>query len=141
MTVNALESSTSIFEKVGGADTVHRLVEAFYQHMDTLPAARNIRAMHAENLAPTRAVLKLYLAEWLGGPAEYSASRGHPRLRMRHMHFQIGPSERDAWMLCMGKALDETIEDANIRESLRQNFAKLADWVRNDPDNAHDKQH
>jgi hemoglobin len=44
-------------------------------------------------------------------------------------------------MLCMNGALDATIEDVGIRESLRENFAKLADWMRNDPDNAHDKRH
>jgi hemoglobin len=141
MAVDSLEASTSIFDKIGGMDTVHRLVETFYKNMDTLPGARDIRAMHAQNLAPTQAILKLYLAEWLGGPAEYSATRGHPRLRMRHVRFSIGPAERDAWMLCMDKALDETIEDAVIRESLREKFAKLADWVRNDPDNEHDKRH
>jgi hemoglobin len=137
--MTVLNPPTSILTKIGGADTVHRLVEAFYGNMDAMPAARTIRAMHAETLAPAKAILKLYLAEWLGGPNEYSAKRGHPRLRMRHMRFPIGPAERAAWMLCMGKALEETIDDANSRENLQQNFAKLADWLCNDLDNEHDK--
>lgn len=136
-----LDNTTSIFERIGGADTVDRLVDTFYRNMDELPQARAIRAIHAEDLGPTRAILKVYLSEWLGGPKEYSAKKGHPRLRMRHAHLSIGPAERDAWMLCMNGALDANIADAGVRESLRENFSKLADWMRNDPDNAHDKSH
>jgi hemoglobin len=131
--------ATSAFEAIGGHAAVERLVEVFYRNMETLPGARSIRAMHAADLSATKAILKQYLAEWLGGPDDYSRRRGHPRLRMRHMRFSIGPSERDAWMMCMSGALDETIDDARLREQLRSNFAKLADWVRNDPDNEHDK--
>jgi len=141
MTTAMLENPNSVFARIGGADAVDRLVETFYHNMDTLPAAQGIRAMHAQDLGPTRAVLKLYLSEWLGGPKDYSARKGHPRLRSRHMRLRIGPVERDAWMLCMNGALDTTIEDANLRERLRQDLAKLADWMRNDPDNEHDKRH
>jgi hemoglobin len=139
MTVDALQPVTSVFETIGGQGAVDRLVESFYRNMDVRPEARIIRAMHASDLGPMRSILKLYLAEWLGGPKAYSEQRGHPRLRMRHFGFAIGPAERDAWMACMSAALDEVIDDVNLRERLRQNFAKLADWVRNDPDNEHDK--
>lgn len=106
--------------------------------MDTLPEAKGIRAMHAKDLTSVKDVLKRYLGEWLGGPKLYSQERGHPRLRQRHMHFNIGPAERDAWMLCMQGALDETVEDAALRAHLSQSFFKLADWVRNDSGNPHD---
>ncbi|HYA79473.1 MAG TPA: group II truncated hemoglobin [Methylocystis sp.] len=133
-----LDNSKSMFDLIGGAATVDRLVDAFYRNMDELEEARAIRAVHAEDLGPTRAVLKLYLAEWLGGPAAYSAQKGHPRLRSRHMHIKIGPAERDAWLLCMNMALEETVQDEVSRAQIAQNLAKLADWMRNDPDNAHD---
>ncbi len=139
--MDALQSTRTAFDVIGGQPAVDRLVETFYRNMDAFPEARKIRAMHAPDLGPTKAVLKLYLAEWLGGPKSYSEQRGHPRLRMRHMGFAIGPAERDAWMSCMAGALEEVIDDVNLREKLRQNFAKLADWVRNDPDNEHDKHH
>jgi len=141
VTTTTIDNTVSIYDRIGGFDTVERLVETFYRNMDELPEARGIRAVHADDLGPTRAILKVYLAEWLGGPKDYSAKKGHPRLRMRHSHLRIGPAERDAWMLCMNGALDATIEDVGIREGLRENLAKLADWMRNDPDNAHDKRH
>jgi len=109
--------------------------------MDTLPEAKTIRDMHADDLTSVKNVLKRYLGEWLGGPKLYSQERGHPRLRMRHMPFRIGIAERDAWMLCMSGALEEVIEDAALRAQLQHSFFKLADWLRNDDGNPHDNNH
>lgn len=126
------------FDRIGGAPAVTRLVEAFYRRMDALPEASGIRAMHKNDLTSTKDVLRRYLGEWLGGPKLYSQERGHPRLRMRHIQLSIGPAERDAWMLCMTGALDEVVADAALRALLHDAFLKLADWVRNDPENPHD---
>lgn len=128
----------SMFERVGGAPTIDRLVESFYARMDSLPEANVIRAMHAPDLGPTKDVLKRYLGEWMGGPKHYSAERGHPRLRQRHQGFAIGDAERDAWLLCMRGALDEAIEDADARQEIYGLMAKLADWMRNQAGNPHD---
>lgn len=138
MTGNAQPTETH-FSRIGGAPAVDRLVEAFYRRMDAAPEARAIRAMHLDDLAPTKAILKDYLGEWLGGPLVYSQKRGHPRLRMRHTRFAIGPAERDAWMTCMRGALRETIADAALLGEIEHRLYQLADWVRNDEDNPHDR--
>lgn len=127
-----------MFERIGGAVTVDRLVESFYSRMDTSPEAVIIRTMHAPDLAPVKKVLKRYLGEWLGGPKLYSAEKGHPRLRQRHIGFSIGEAERDAWLLCMQGALEETIGDAGAREEIFAALQKLADWMRNQAGNPHD---
>ncbi|TFZ81926.1 group II truncated hemoglobin [Candidatus Macondimonas diazotrophica] len=132
------ETTVSMFERIGGAPTIERLVDAFYTRMDTLPEARTIRAMHAPDLEPVREVLRRYLGEWMGGPKLYSAERGHPRLRQRHMGFAIGNEERDAWLLCMRGALDETVSDSAAREEIYGLLARLADWMRNQDGNPHD---
>jgi hemoglobin len=132
------QDSPTPFVSIGGQTAIDSLVDAFYRRMDELPEARTIRKMHADDLAPVGQVLKRYLGEWLGGPKLYSQERGHPRLRMRHMHFRIGPAERDAWMVCMSGALEETVADPALRAQLLQSFYKLADWVRNDDGNPHD---
>ena len=124
----------SLFEQIGGASTVNRLVERFYVLMDTLPPAQGIRAMHDPDLGPVRQVLKDYLTEWLGGEPLYSTVRGHPRLRQRHMHVPIGCVERDAWLLCMDMALTECVPDAAIRTQIFHQLVRLADWMRNRPD-------
>jgi len=84
----------SMFERIGGAVTVDRLVESFYARMDGLPEAQTIRAMHAPELAPAKNVLKRYLSEWMGGPKLYSAEKGHPRLRQRHIRFSRSSGTR-----------------------------------------------
>jgi hemoglobin len=86
-------------------------------------------------------VLKRYLTEWTGGPALYTPEKGHPRLRQRHLGFPIGDAERDAWLLCMRGALDETVADAAAREAIYATLAKLADWMRNTAGNPHDAGH
>jgi hemoglobin len=123
----------SMFERIGGSTTIDRLVERFYERMDTLPEARTTRAMHAADLGTIKDVLKRYLTEWTGGPKLYSVEKGHPRLRQRHMGFVIGDNERDAWMLCMRGALEETMTDAAARQDLDRALSGLADWMRNRP--------
>jgi hemoglobin len=133
-----LSSYNPHFAQIGGAEGIDRLVEAFYRRVDTLPVAAGIRAMHALDLEPTKAILKVYLTEWMGGPKQYTPRRGPPRLRHAHRAFAIGQAERDAWMQCMRGALEETVADASLREQLERAFFKLADTVRNDPGNPHD---
>lgn len=121
------------FEQIGGQPAVDRIIDLFYDRMETLPEARIIRVLHPEDLGATRAVLKRYLAEWLGGPRAYSEERGHPRLRARHLPFSIGDEERDAWMVCMRGALEEVVADVSIREWLVEKLSGVADWMRNRP--------
>jgi hemoglobin len=126
------------YERIGGAVVVDRLVESFYHRMDTLPEAKTIRDMHGRNLGPIKVILKRYLSEWLGGPKLYSPEKGHPRLRQRHMGFAIGNAERDAWLLCMRGALEETVADVQARQDVDAAMTKLADWMRNQAGNPHD---
>jgi hemoglobin len=119
------------FERFGGAAAVQRLVDAFYDAMDTRPDAAAIRAMHAADLRETKTVLVDYFNEWLGGPKQYSAQRGPPRLRRVHQPFVIDETARAAWMACMQQALDSTCADAELRASLLAALAKVAAHVRN----------
>jgi hemoglobin len=133
-----VDVKVSMFERIGGAIVIDRLVESFYRRMETLPEAEAIRALHAPDLGPTKQVLKRYLCEWTGGPKLYSVEKGHPRLRQRHMHIPIGDEERDAWLLCMGGALEEAIGDIGARDEIHAALVKLADWMRNQAGNPHD---
>ena len=119
------------FALIGGQGTVDRLVDRFYDLMETLPEARVIRALHPRDLGVIREVLKKYLAQWLGGPTAYSDERGHPRLRARHLPFSIGDEERDAWMLCMRQAMQDVVTDEAVRDGILLKLSSLADWMRN----------
>ncbi|HET8932476.1 MAG TPA: group II truncated hemoglobin [Polyangiales bacterium] len=121
------------FAAIGGGEAIARLVDRFYHHMDTLPTASRVRALHPPRLGRVKAIFVHYLIEWMGGPALYSAERGHPRLRRRHMQFPIGAPERDAWMLCMRMALSEVVDDLALRAELDAAFYKIADFICNEP--------
>lgn len=124
------------FERIGGEEGVRRLVDRFYDLMDSLPEAREIRALHPESLDGSRDKLWWFLTGWLGGPPRYVERFGHPRLRARHLPFPIGERERDQWMLCMTRALEETVADVELRTFLRDALARLADHMRNQPPTA-----
>jgi hemoglobin len=122
------------FEQLGGDAGVRRLVDRFYDLMDTAPEAATIRRLHATSLKASRDKLHLFLTGWTGGPQVYVEKFGHPRLRMRHFPFAIGSRERDEWLWCMDRALDQQeIPDA-LRTMLRQKLHDLADHMRNRPD-------
>ena len=76
---------------------------------------------------------KLYqfLSGWMGGPQLYVEKYGHPMLRRRHLPFEIGEAERDQWLICMNKALQEGVQDAALRNELALALAKVADHMRN----------
>lgn len=92
----------SMYERVGGAEWFDALASRFY---DGVAADPVLRALYPEDLEPGRVHLRDFLIQYWGGPTHYSDTRGHPRLRMRHMPFTIGDAERDAWFRHMAAAV------------------------------------
>ncbi len=125
---------TSHYELIGGEAGIRRLVDRFYDLMDTAPEAKHVRALHAPSLKASREKLFLYLSYWTGGPKTYVERNGHPMLRARHLPFPIATREKDEWLWCMDRALDEHDMPAGFREQLRQKLHPLADHMRNRPD-------
>lgn len=121
----------SIYEMIGGETRLRSLVDRFYDVMDSSPEAKEIRALHARSLKQSRDKLFMFLSGWSGGPQLYVERFGHPRLRMRHMPFSIGTLERDQWLWCMNRALDEAHLDPQVTELLKVRFSEVADFLRN----------
>lgn len=119
------------YEALGGEAGVQRLVHRFYELMDELPEAYTVRQMHPESLAGSAQSLFEFLSGWFGGPDLYVAKKGHPRLRMRHAPYAVGPVERDEWMLCMTQALTEQITDPVFLDTLINTFAQMANHLIN----------
>jgi hemoglobin len=122
------------YDLIGGERGLRTLVDRFYDYMDSLPEARDVRALHARSLKASREKLFLFLSGWLGGPPLYARRHGHPMLRRRHLPFAIGRVERDQWMLCMDRALGDTQLDPALRARLREAFLRTADHMRNRPE-------
>ncbi len=116
---------------LGGEAVVRKLVDTFYDQMDTDPDYFGIRKLHPQSLTTSREKLFMFLTGWLGGPPLYTSEFGHPRLRARHLPFAIGTSERDQWMACMAEAMEAVGIQPEMRARLVASFANTADWMRN----------
>lgn len=109
----------------GGEPAFAALVEHFYGGVATDPV---LRPLYPEaDLGPAADRLRMFLEQYWGGPRTYSEQRGHPRLRMRHVPYVIGTSERDAWLRCMQQAVDsisaDRMDDAHRRALLDYLYA------------------
>ncbi|MEO8615009.1 MAG: globin [Luteolibacter sp.] len=112
-----------------GEAGIRRMVAAFYRRVRTDDL---IGPMYpGEDWEGAEERLAGFLLFRLGGSTHYVETRGHPRLRMRHVTFQIGIAERDRWLELMGAAMDEMEIPANARGFLDPFFAQVADFMRN----------
>ncbi|MFF5353151.1 globin [Saccharopolyspora hirsuta] len=119
----------SFYEQVGGEPTFHRIVARFYEEVAKDELLRPLYP--EEDLGPAEERLRLFLIQYWGGPHTYSDRRGHPRLRMRHAPFKIGPAERDAWLRCMRIAVDEAELSPQHRDQLWQYLEMAAESMVN----------
>ena len=124
-------ANASFYDLVGGAETFRRLVHRFYQGVAADPI---LRPMYPEpELSGAEDRLRMFLEQYWGGPRTYSDQRGHPRLRMRHSPFKVGPIEHDAWLRCMRIAVDEAGLSPAHRDQLWQYLEYAAASMVNSP--------
>ena len=119
----------TVFESAGGMSYFEALVARFYEGVASDP---ELRAIYPEaDLAPAQRRLTLVLVQYWGGPNTYSDERGHPRLRMRHFPFAIGPAERDRWLVHMRAAIDDVPASDEVRLRLHEYVTMGAEAMRN----------
>ena len=123
-------SEADIYAQIG-EEGFARLVTAFYNQV---PADDILGPMYpAEDLAGAEQRLRDFLVGRFGGPQRYIESRGHPRLRMRHMPFKVDRAARDRWVQLMDKALAEAALPAESTAVLRGFFQHMATFMINTP--------
>jgi hemoglobin len=125
------DGQPTAYDLLGGEPVVRRITDRFYDLMDADPDFFAIRKLHPGDLSGSRDKLFLFLCGWLGGPQYYVEKHGHPMLRARHLPFAIGESERDQWLSCMHRAMQECGVPELLRAQLQGAFFKTADWMRN----------
>lgn len=124
-----MTETLSLYQRAGGTPFFERLLARFYAGVDGDP---QLRAIYPEaDLAPAQRRLTLFLIQYWGGPTTYSDERGHPRLRMRHAPFAIGPAERDRWLLHMRAAIAELAPPSDVADELERYIAMAAEAMRN----------
>jgi hemoglobin len=123
-----VQTEPTVFDAVGGMSFFEGLVERFYQGVASDDV---LRPLYPADLGPSIRHLTLFLAQYWGGPTTYDDGRGHPRLRMRHAPFAIGPGERDRWLVHMRAAVDAMDPPQVARAALLDYFSMAADAMRN----------
>jgi hemoglobin len=106
-----------------------QLSEAFYAHVERDPLLRPIFprtfrcAIHG---------LAAFLEQVTAGPPEKSA-RVYVSLRDGHRKLRLGPAEREAWLACMAKALDDAQVEEPERSALWSMFEQAAAYLTGKP--------
>lgn len=117
-------SEVTAFEAMGGHETFDKLVRRFY---DGVKEDEVLAAMYPEaDWEGAIWRLRSFLEQYWGGPTTYSEQRGHPRLRMRHVPFQVTPDARDRWLAHMRRALDDIELAAELDDMLWQYLQRAA---------------
>ncbi len=124
----------TLYERVGGTAFFERLVDEFYAGVATDEV---LAPLYPEfpDFTGARHRLTLFLVQYWGGPTTYSDERGHPRLRMRHFPFHVGPVERDRWLHHMNAAISSACgveAHEGVAAELRAYFVPAAEQLRND---------
>jgi hemoglobin len=119
----------TLYDRAGGTPFFEALVGLFYDGVETDPGLRPIYP--EPQLDGARHRLTLFLIQYWGGPTTYDQERGHPRLRMRHAPFAIGPAERDRWLVHMRAAIAELAPPVDVAAELERYFDMAAEAMRN----------
>ena len=135
--MGATEADQTLYDAAGGMEFFEALVDRFYDGVAADPPLRRLYPQ-PDDLGPARRRQTLFLAQYWGGPTTYSEERGHPRLRMRHFPFAIGPTERDRWLVHMAAAVVQTAPTPEIAERLMTYFVPAAEAMRNRDDSPAD---
>jgi truncated hemoglobin YjbI len=118
-----------LYDALGGSDGCRRLSEAFYARVAQDPILSPLFPAHIQCAINAFAA---FLVQFLGGPSEYSQARWWLSLHESHMRFKIGVKERNAWMKCMTKTLDNLSLEESVRFALRSFFEQSSAFLVND---------
>lgn len=99
-----MDEKESLFNAIGGFETMDRLIPAFYDRVAKHP---ELIPIFPDDFTEVKRNQWLFLTQFLGGPPLYNEERGHPRLRRRHLPFEITLERRDAWLECLKAAMVE----------------------------------
>lgn len=128
---NNFQQADASYQAAGGYDGIYTLVTDFYHYMSTLAEAQTIRAMHSNNLDQSIDKLTCFLSGWLGGPKLYREKYGKIIIPIAHKHIPIGLAERDAWLLCMEKAIEDQPYEREFKQYLLKQLSVPAEFCRN----------
>lgn len=137
MNVNTKQAegqAVTLFEAIGGEDTISRLVEAFYPRVYSDP---DLSPLFPDGVESIKYKQRLFLTQFTGGPTLYSDQYGPPQMRLRHLPFQVTPRRAVAWLRCMREAMDEINLSGEPRQWFYERLTQVAGIMVNTEDSDH----
>lgn len=131
MTTKLYGSEDATYQAAGEYEGIKQLVDDFYDIMSELKESEQVRDMHPDDLEVSRDKLTRFLCAWTGGPRLYREKYGPISIPQAHSHLTIGSAERDAWLLCMKKALAKQGYPQDFQEYMITQLAVPAERCRN----------
>ena len=125
----------TVYEQLGGDESVHRIVEAFYDIVEADPIGKPVHDLHLAGfgIAHLRQAQFEFLCGFFGGPRYYVERFGHSNVRKMHEHVAIGRTEADAWLACMTKALEVAEAPPEVAARIMRTFETTANVLINRP--------
>lgn len=128
-----MDHRTLLYDRVGGEEGVNRLVETFYDIVETEPEGAPLLVLHmrGHGVAHSRIEQFYFLSGFFGGPQLYVEHHGHSNVRQMHAHVEINEQARDAWLTCMSMAIDRVGLAANVKAQMMGTFTRVAGMLVN----------
>jgi hemoglobin len=117
----------TLFEQLGEKN-LEILVARFY---DLVFSNEQISHLFKTDKEVIKEKQRLFLTQFLGGPALYSQRFGHPQLRARHMPHPIAQEDAVAWLSCMSAAITSLDIDETVKDELFKRFIPTAMFMVN----------
>lgn len=119
--MSAVGDGPTVFERAGGLEAFEQLVDRFYGRVEH---DELLRPIYPDDLEPGKDGLARFLAQYWGGGDLYSATKGHPRLRMRHAPFPITPEVALRWAELMTASIVEMRFASDVEAALLDYVAR-----------------
>lgn len=123
--------SKTLYEAIGGEETVRAIVEAFYPRVQVDP---ELGPLFPEDIRPVQEKQFQFLTQFFGGPALYTEQYGHPMMRARHLPIPITPRLAEVWLSCMTQALEDIGMDELLRKIVLERLSAPAHHFVNTPE-------
>lgn len=124
----------TVLDDIGGEPCLRRLVETFYDLVETLPEGSNLRRLHGRGHGVPHARVEQFdfLSGFMGGRSYYKEKHGHMDVKLIHAHVPIRSIDAENWLACMDRALDDEGHNGPHIVKLRQVFRRVALILVND---------
>ncbi|GIN39159.1 globin domain-containing protein [Heyndrickxia oleronia] len=121
----------NLYDQIGG-EKIEELVNAFYPKVYADP---DLSPLFQGDMNEIMRKQRMFLTQFLGGPALYSQEFGPPAMRQRHHPFEITPRRAECWLRCMKEAFEEVgLDSYPVGEFFYNRLKQVAAIMINSPD-------